>query len=247
MTDLREVPVSELHPHPDNPRLRIRDDVVTQIAAEITRSGFGQEHALLVRPKDGRFEILSGHHRHEAAKRTGLATVPCWVRELDDDDAFMTLILANTQGEMSPLEEGHHVAKYVERGKVGAGRGNKGGLREYARRLNKSESSLRERPLPWKEQRVAGAFVTGHLQNVRRVHARIAGRFVQLHCYGVHVLRLSASTPDDSVMTWDNKPINRDELLRLLRFDISPYSLQPLEHRTHKRVQDTLFDLLKGV
>lgn len=144
MTDLQMLAIDSLVPHPDNPRLRLRDDVVTQVAAEITRSGFGREHALLVRPVDGQFQIISGHHRLAAAQRAGVTEIPCWVREMDDDEAFMQLILTNTQGEMSPLEEGHHVAKYVERGQVG-GRGNTGGLRDYARRLNKKETSLRER------------------------------------------------------------------------------------------------------
>lgn len=142
--EIHSIALDQLFPHPDNPRLRLRDDVVTQIAAEITRSGFGPEHALLVRPKGDGYEILSGHHRHEAAKRVGLTEVPAWVREMDDDEAFMTLILANTQGELSPLEEGHHVHYYVERGSVG-GRGRTGGLREYARRLNKNDDSLRQR------------------------------------------------------------------------------------------------------
>jgi ParB/RepB/Spo0J family partition protein len=137
---IQSVSIDRLYPHPDNPRLRLRDDVVTQIAAEITRSGFGPEHALLVRPKGDGYEILSGHHRHEAAKRVGLAEVPAWVREMDDDEAFMTLILANTQGELSPLEEGHHVHYYVERS--AGGRGKTGGISEYARRLNKPQSVL---------------------------------------------------------------------------------------------------------
>lgn len=143
------IAVDALTRHPQNPRLRLRDDVVTQIAAEITRSGFGQEHALIVRPADGGYQIISGHHRHAAAKRAGLTEVPCWVRDMDDDEAFMQLILTNTQGEMSALEEGHHVAKYVERNSAGGrnvdGTGRKGGLREYARRLNKDESLLRQR------------------------------------------------------------------------------------------------------
>lgn len=144
MADLLDLPLDEIDPHPDNPRFRLRDDVVTQIAAEITRSGFGPEHALLVRPVDGRYQIVSGHHRVEAAKRAGLGVVPCWVREMDDDEAFMGLILANVQGELSPLEEGHHVHHFVERGEVG-GMGKRGGLREYARRLNRNEATLRQR------------------------------------------------------------------------------------------------------
>lgn len=140
MTELKTIPIDQLKPHPDNPRLRLRDDVVTQIAAEITRNGFGEEHALLVRPVNGHYQIISGHHRHGAARRVGLDSLPCWVREMDDDEAFMQLILSNTQGELSPLEEGHHAYHYIERGS--GGRGKKEGLRDYARRLNKNPSTL---------------------------------------------------------------------------------------------------------
>jgi ParB-like chromosome segregation protein Spo0J len=108
LTDLQVLAISELVPHPDNPRLQLREDVVERIAAEMGRFGFGREHALLVRPKDGVHQILSGHHRVAAAMRAGVAEVPCWVKDLDDDEAFMQLVLANTQGELSPLEIGMH-------------------------------------------------------------------------------------------------------------------------------------------
>lgn len=143
MTELRDIAVDQLHAHPDNPRLRLRDDVVTQIAAEITRSGFGQEHALLVRPNGDGFEILSGHHRHEAATRCSLDSVPCWVRDMDDDEAFMTLILANTQGELSRIERATHAYQAGERG-TRLGRGQKGGLSEYARQLDLAQQRVSE-------------------------------------------------------------------------------------------------------
>lgn len=136
MTELRDIAVEQLHPHPDNPRLRLRDDVVTQLVAEMSRSGFGQEHALLVRPNASGYEILSGHHRHEAAKRCGLDSVPCWVREMDDDEAFMLLVLENTQGELSPLEIGLHALKAVPLAE--GGRGKTGGLSAYAKRLGRT-------------------------------------------------------------------------------------------------------------
>jgi hypothetical protein len=51
---------------------------------------------------------------------------------------------ANNQGELSPLEYGMHVLKYVELSKIGAGRGNKGGLSEYARVVGRSKQALSE-------------------------------------------------------------------------------------------------------
>jgi hypothetical protein len=51
--------------------------------------------------------------------------------------------IANNQGELSPLEYGLHALHCVPMGKVGAGRGNKDGLSEYARTVSREESTLR--------------------------------------------------------------------------------------------------------
>lgn len=139
MADLQNIPLDQLHPHPDNPRIGLREDVVERLAAEITANGFGPEHAILARPIGGGFQVVSGHHRLEAAKRTGLSEVPAWVRVMDDDEAFMQLVLSNTQGELSPLEEGKHVFDSVKYGV--AGRGKTGGIREYARRLRANDET----------------------------------------------------------------------------------------------------------
>jgi protein gp37 len=110
-TDVLELAVDGLFPHPKNPRLTTRQDVVDRIAAQITaRGGFDPAHALLVRPRtDGEtHEILSGYHRWLAAKQAQVATIPCWVRAMDDEEAYMALLLTNTQRELHPLEEGMH-------------------------------------------------------------------------------------------------------------------------------------------
>lgn len=123
--------VEQLADHPDNPRLQLREEVVARLAAEIERTGFGQQHAILVRPFGEGYQIISGHHRVEAAKRAGLSEVPCWVEWLDDDEAFMQLVLSNTQGELSPLEIGMHALKAVPPAERKAGEG----LKAYASRV----------------------------------------------------------------------------------------------------------------
>lgn len=140
MTDLVDLPIGKLMAHPDNPRLQMREDVLERLSAEIERNGFGREHALLVRPKGGAYQIVSGHHRAEAAERLGLDELPCWVREMDDDEAFMLLVLSNTQGELSPLEIGMHALKAVPLAE--GGRGKKGGLSEYAERIGRDQSRV---------------------------------------------------------------------------------------------------------
>jgi N6-adenosine-specific RNA methylase IME4 len=129
------LPVDNLFPHPDNPRLIYRQDIIDTIAASIAEGGFKPEYALLVRPLADGYQVISGHTRLKAAQHAGCSVLPCWVKDLDDEAAFMELVLANNQGELSPLEYGMHVLKYVELSE--GGRGKKGGLREYARVLGK--------------------------------------------------------------------------------------------------------------
>ena len=122
---LRLIPVSLLTDHPQNPRIALRDDVVAAIAAGLS-GGFDPAHALLVRPFEGGYQILSGHHRKAAAIIAGIEAIPCWVRDLDDDAAYMALVTSNSQGELSPLERGIHFNR------AGVG------VREYARLTGRS-------------------------------------------------------------------------------------------------------------
>ncbi len=92
---------------------------------------------------------------------------------------------------------------------------------------------------PWKEQRDSGRFIPGHQQNARIVYSVIAGQRIRIQCYGVHKLRLSGPTPDQSDwITWDDRPIEPVQLSQLLRYDLHPDSLRPMEHRSHKRATD---------
>lgn len=131
MSEIQHLPIDRLFDHPDNPRLQLRDDVVDRLAAEMRRAdGFRPEHAILVRPHNSGWQIVSGHHRVAAAAAAELDEVPAWVREMDDDEAFMTLVLGNTQGELSPLEIGVHALAWS--GKQG----------DYAARVEMDKSTI---------------------------------------------------------------------------------------------------------
>ena len=69
------IPVADLHPHPDNPRLIYRQDIIDTIAASIAEGGFKPEYALLVRPFSGGYQVISGHTRLKAAQQAGCSVV----------------------------------------------------------------------------------------------------------------------------------------------------------------------------
>lgn len=131
---MKSLSLDSLHPHPKNPRLAPREDVVEQIAAQINGE-FDQAHALIVRENASGYEIISGHHRALAARKAGLAEVPCWIREMSDEDAYMALALNNAQGELHPLERGLHALGVVEKGKHGKS------IDAYARRVGREKEA----------------------------------------------------------------------------------------------------------
>ncbi len=133
------IPVSQLRPHPKNPRVSLREDVVDAIAADLEERGHMEaRHAITVRAVDDGYEIISGHHRHAAAVKAGLQGAPCWVVEMDDDAAYMALATSNNQGELAQLEYGLHA---VEIAPKKGGKGNKGSERiDYAGSIGKSKS-----------------------------------------------------------------------------------------------------------
>jgi len=132
------IPVAKLRPHHKNPRVALRDDVVDAIAADLEERGHMEaRHALTVRAGNDGYEIISGHHRQAAAGKAGLDEVPCWVVEMNDDEAYMALATSNNQGEISPLEIGLHA---LHRGKGDKWSGPKG--KRYAQLVGRHEKEI---------------------------------------------------------------------------------------------------------
>jgi N6-adenosine-specific RNA methylase IME4/ParB-like chromosome segregation protein Spo0J len=137
---MNKIKITDLKPHPQNPRLVMREDVIEGIKARLS-DGFHESHAIAVWKSGEDLLILSGHHRVEAAKRAGIDEVPAFIRDdLDEEGAYMELLTANSQGELSPLEVGMHALHYVAKAK--GGRGKKGGLSEYAVRVGRDGGLL---------------------------------------------------------------------------------------------------------
>lgn len=132
------IATGQLRPHPKNPRVALRQDVVDAIAADLQERGIMEpRHAITARPVGDEYQIISGHHRHAAAVKAGLKSVPCWVVEMDADEAYMALATSNNQGEISPLEIGLHA---LHRGKGDKWSGPKG--KRYAQLVGRNETDI---------------------------------------------------------------------------------------------------------
>lgn len=61
---------------------------------------YGVMTPAIVRPRrDGGYEIVAGHRRCHASQRAGVDTMPCIVRDMDDDTAIILMVDSNCQRE----------------------------------------------------------------------------------------------------------------------------------------------------
>ena len=66
---------------------------MTDLAENIRQNGVIT--AIRVRPRNGRYQIIAGHNRAEAAKMAGLSVIPAIVEDLDDNQAVIVLVDSN--------------------------------------------------------------------------------------------------------------------------------------------------------
>ncbi|WP_347240212.1 ParB/RepB/Spo0J family partition protein [Thermus sp.] len=97
-----KVPIALLVPNPRNPRSRAEADPALVESVRL----HGVIEPLVVRPlEDGRYEIVAGERRYQAALEAGLEEVPVVVREADDREAFLLAVSENAaRRDLEPLE-----------------------------------------------------------------------------------------------------------------------------------------------
>ena len=105
MIDIYELPISQLIPHPDNPRKDLGD--LEELSESIRTNGIRQNLTVVAAervegvtiPEDGEphYVVVIGHRRLAAAKLAGLSTVPCAVEIMDRKEQLSTMLLENMQ------------------------------------------------------------------------------------------------------------------------------------------------------
>jgi ParB family chromosome partitioning protein len=111
---LLTLPVSRIRPGKYQPRTKMDQQALAELAASIRSQGLMQP--LLVRPVDReRYELIAGERRWRAAQMAGLEEVPAVVREVPDEAALAMSLIENIQREnLNPMEEANGVQRLIE-------------------------------------------------------------------------------------------------------------------------------------
>jgi len=96
--------------------IRVESGSAVDVLAESVKAD-GVLHPLLVRPVgDGRYEVVCGMRRLQAALKAGLQVVPCRVEDLSDVEAMEAMLVENMQREnLSDYEVGRWFKTLMEK------------------------------------------------------------------------------------------------------------------------------------
>lgn len=111
---LTTLPVGRIRPGRYQPRTRMDQDALGELASSIKSQGLMQP--VLVRPVDAeRYELIAGERRWRAAQMAGLQEIPALVREVADESALAMSLIENIQREnLNPIEEAGGLQRLVD-------------------------------------------------------------------------------------------------------------------------------------
>jgi ParB family chromosome partitioning protein len=107
------VPLNRVRPSALQPRKEFSDEALRELADSIREQGVVQP--LIVRERNGFFELIAGERRWRAAQLIQLPEIPVIVREADDRAVLELALIENLQREnLNAIEEAHGYAQLAE-------------------------------------------------------------------------------------------------------------------------------------
>lgn len=109
-----ELSIDQLVPDPSQPRRHMAEEPLNELAQSIKEQGI--INPIVVRElAGGKYEIIAGERRYQAAKIAGLDKVPTIVRDVDNFQALALALIENIQREdLNPLEEAMGIERLID-------------------------------------------------------------------------------------------------------------------------------------
>ena len=97
MNEIKKINIEDIIPFKNHPIKVFDDESLNDLAQSIKENGL--LNPIIVRPKDDKFEIISGHRRLKALELNGIDEVEAYIKELSDDEATIYMVDSNLQRE----------------------------------------------------------------------------------------------------------------------------------------------------
>ncbi|MEW4372440.1 nucleoid occlusion protein [Paenibacillus kandeliae] len=131
--EVKQIPVGNITTSPYQPRTIFDDAKIDELCQTIKTHGIIQP--IVVRLRNGKYEIIAGERRWRAVSKLGLATIPAIIREFNDSQAASIALIENLQREgLTSIEEAIAYQKLLDLHSLTQ--------ESLAQRLGKSQSTI---------------------------------------------------------------------------------------------------------
>lgn len=131
--EVKQIPVANITTSPYQPRTIFDDAKIDELCQTIKTHGVIQP--IVVRMRNGKYEIIAGERRWRAVTKLGLATIPAIIREFNDSQAASIALIENLQREgLTSIEEAIAYQKLIDLHSLTQ--------ESLAQRLGKSQSTI---------------------------------------------------------------------------------------------------------
>ncbi|MFZ2635558.1 MAG: ParB/RepB/Spo0J family partition protein [Rectinemataceae bacterium] len=114
---IHEIALDDISPAPGNRTVGGFDRAKLDQLAESIKAIGVQQPAVVRVIGDGKYELVAGERRWRASKLAGVPTLPCVIRDLNDETALRIRIIENLQREdVHPLDEAEGYARLEKEG-----------------------------------------------------------------------------------------------------------------------------------
>lgn len=101
---VEQLPLDAIVSSPYQPRQYFDEQELQELADSMKQQGIIQP--IVVRKKEGKFELIAGERRWRAARLAGLSEIPVLVQEVGDQQALLMALVENmARSDLNPLEE----------------------------------------------------------------------------------------------------------------------------------------------
>ncbi|WP_435172255.1 nucleoid occlusion protein [Paenibacillus glycanilyticus] len=131
--EVRQIPIQDIDTSPFQPRTIFDDERIDELCQTIKTHGVIQP--IVVRARNGRYEIIAGERRWRAVTKLGYDTIPAIIREFNDSQTASIALIENLQREnLTAIEETVAYQKLIELHELTQ--------ESLAQRLGKSQSTI---------------------------------------------------------------------------------------------------------
>jgi ParB family chromosome partitioning protein len=104
------IDIAMIEPNPAQPRRHFIEESLKELAESIKERGVLQP--IRVRPRDGKYQIIAGERRWQAARAAGILEMPCIVSRQDDRETYIDALMENIHREdLNPIDRANALSE----------------------------------------------------------------------------------------------------------------------------------------